>query len=83
MSASKILSKTHDEILGNIGIALLQTKNTRRLTLDEMGKALERDRQMVAHYISGDNAMDVVTWFRATAAWPELSDKLAEADKQS
>ena len=76
MSGYKILNKSHDEILGRIGLALLQVKCERRLTLDDMGRELERDRQSIANYISGDNAMDVVTWFYAVSAWPEITSKL-------
>ena len=79
MSASKIFNKSHDEILGRVGLALLQVKCERRLTLDEMGKTLERDRQSISNYISGDNAMDVVTWFYALDAWPELASKLVQS----
>lgn len=63
-------------MLASVGIALLQVKNERRLSLDDMGGTMGRTRVQVAHYIAGEAEMGVVAWLRANAAWPELADKL-------
>ena len=76
MTAPTILCKPQAEILGAVGVALLQVKNTRRLTLEDMGTSLGRSREMIAQYIAGEAEMGFVTWLRALAAWPELADKL-------
>ena len=70
------LGRPQSELLGDVGVALLQVKNARRLTLDDMGSAIGRSREMVAQYIAGEAEMGFVTWLRALAAWPELADKL-------
>lgn len=76
MSASTILGQPQAEILGAIGVALLQAKTSRRLTLEDMGAQLGVSREMVAQYIAGEAEMGMVKWLRACAAWPELTDKL-------
>ena len=76
MIAPTILCKPQAEILGAVGVALLQVKNERRMTLDDMGTSLGRSREMIAQYIAGEAEMGFVTWLRASVAWPELLDKL-------
>ena len=78
-----IISRSQADILGTVGVALLQVKNARHLTLDDMGATIGRSREMLAQYIAGEAEMGFVTWLRANAAWPELASKLAEAEKQS
>ncbi len=76
MSAPIILGKPQADILADIGTALLQVKNERRLTLDDVGATLGRSREMVAQYIAGEAEMGVIVWMRANEAWPELGEKL-------
>ena len=76
MNAPNIFGKTQAEILGSVGIALLQVKNARHMTLEDMGAAIGRTDDMVAKYIAGEAEMGFVTWLRALAAWPELGQKL-------
>ena len=82
MSAGIILRK-RCEVLDHVGTALLRVKNARRLTHNEMSRTLGRNRRMVANYIAGVAEMGVATWFRAADAWPEIVEKLAEAEKQA
>jgi hypothetical protein len=81
MTTPIILGKTQAEILGTVGIALLQVKNARHMTLDDMGSAIGRTDDMVSKYIAGEAEMGFVTWLRALAAWPELADKLIGGGK--
>lgn len=78
MSASIILGRTREAILADAGTALLQVKNGRGLTLEEMGAELRRTRESVAQYIAGEAEMGFTTWERAKGAWPELVDRLEE-----
>lgn len=66
------------EILADIGTALLLIKNARGLTLSDMGYVLGRIDDTVAKYIAGEAEMGVVSWGRATEAWPELAERLTE-----
>ncbi len=77
MSVPTILGKPQADILADIGVALLQVKNERRLTLDDVGAVLGRSREMVAQYIAGDAEMGVIPFLRAKETWPELAEKLA------
>ena len=61
----------------------MRVKCERRLTLDDMGASIARSREMVAQYIAGEAEMGMVAWLRANSAWPELAEKLAQAEKQS
>ncbi len=81
MSASRILGIPQADILADIGVALLQVKNERRLTLDDVGAVLGRSREMVAQYIAGDAEMGVIAFLRANETWPELAEKLNGAGK--
>lgn len=78
MSASIILGRSRDAVLADAGTALLQVKNMRGLTLEEMGAELRRTRESVAQYIAGEAEMGFITWERAKEAWPELSERMAE-----
>ena len=80
MSPKTILSlinRPEADALGAIGIALLQVKNDRRLSLPDMGARLGRSKVQVSHYIAGEEQMGCLVLLRALNAWPELSDKLA------
>ena len=76
MSAPKILGESEAAILAEMGIALLQVKNDRRLTLEDIGGVMRRSREMIAQYIAGEAEPGAVAWRRAEAAWPELIEKL-------
>lgn len=71
-----ILGKMPSEVLGEIGVALLQVKNAHRLTLDDIGAVIGRSRDSVAQYIAGDAEMGAIAWLRAVEQWPEIADKL-------
>lgn len=73
-----ILGKPQSEILADLGTALLQIKNTRGLTLSDMGMVLGRIDDMVAKYIAGEAEMGVIAWMRANEAWPELAERIEE-----
>lgn len=79
-SAAQIcgFSKSRDDVLADIGVALLQIKNARGLNLPDMADKIGRSDDQLARYIAGDMAMDVVTWFRANEAFPELAERMAE-----
>ena len=85
MTAPTILGKEKRAVLGGIGAALLQIKNTHKLTLDEMAEAVGRSDEMMAQYIAGEAEMGVTAWLRANEAWPELGERvdynLDEAEK--
>lgn len=78
MSASIILGRSRDAVVADAGTALLQIKNARGLTLEDMGAQIHRTRESVAQYISGETEMGFVTWERAKDAWPELAERMAE-----
>lgn len=78
MSASIILGRTRETVVADVGTALLQVKNARGLTLEEMGAQIHRTRESVAQYIAGEAEMGFVTWERAKDAWPELPERVAE-----
>jgi transcriptional regulator with XRE-family HTH domain len=79
MSASIILGRARDAVVADAGTALLQIKNARGLTLEEMGAQIHRTRESVAQYIAGEAEMGFVTWERAKEAWPELAERMAES----
>ncbi len=78
MSASTILCRARNDILADAGTALLQIKNARGLTLEEMGASIHRTRESLSQYIAGEAEMGFTTWERAKDAWPELADLIAE-----
>ena len=76
----KIFGKPRDEILADIGVALGQIKMARGLSPDDMRVVFGlKDDDMVAHYIAGLNAMNVIAWLRANEAWPELASLIEES----
>jgi cyanate lyase len=75
-SDPNIFGKAQQDILAETGIALLQIKNNRRLTLEDMGRILGKTDDMVAKYIAGEAEMGFVAFRRARTAWPELDEKL-------
>lgn len=76
MTAPTIFGKSQADILAETGVALLQIKNSNRLTLEDMARVLGRTDDMVAKYIAGEAEMGFVAFRRAREAWPELDDKL-------
>jgi transcriptional regulator with XRE-family HTH domain len=66
-------------VLGDLGTALLQVKNARGLTLNDMAYALGRSDDQVAKYIAGEAEMGFVVWMRALDAFPEIEDRLNES----
>jgi hypothetical protein len=82
-SVPKIFGKPRDQVLGDIGYALMQVKRARGLTSDDMRVVFGlKDDDMVAKYIAGENAMSVVSWLRALEAWPELPELVTESDTE-
>lgn len=77
MSNPTILGEPQ-QVLANVGTALLQVKNNRGLTLIDMASAMGRGDDMVAKYIAGEAEMGFVAWLRANEAWPELAERIAE-----
>lgn len=78
MSAPTIFGIPSNEVLANLGTALLQVKNARGLTLSDMGYVLGRIDDQVAKYIAGEAEMGVIAWLRANEAWPELASRIEE-----
>lgn len=78
MSGATILGRPQSQVVGDVGTALLQIKNTRGLTLDDMGAFIGVSREMVAQYIAGDAEMGFVKWLRANEAFPELAERIEE-----
>jgi hypothetical protein len=78
-SAPIIFGKPKSAVLGDVGTALLQVKNARGLTLDDMRGVfgLKAD-DMVAKYIAGEAEMGFVAWLAANEAWPELVGLIEE-----
>jgi hypothetical protein len=82
-SVPKIFGKARDQVLADIGFALMQVKRSRGLTSDDMRSVFGlKDEDMVAKYIAGENAMSVVSWLRALEAWPELPELVTESDTE-
>jgi hypothetical protein len=73
-----IRNRPQSEVLGDIGTALLQIKNARGLTLNDMAYAIGKGDDMVAKYIAGEAEMGVLAWLRANESFPELADRIAE-----
>lgn len=78
MSGATILGKPQSQILGDVGCALLQIKNVRGLTLEDMGTLLGVSREMAAQYIAGEAEMGFVKWLRANETFPELAERIEE-----
>ncbi len=78
MSGATILCRPPSAILADVGCALLQIKNSRGLTLEDMGAFIGVSREMVAQYIAGEAEMGFVKWLKANDAFPELADRIEE-----
>ncbi len=78
MSGATFLSKPQSQVLGDVGCALLQIKNVRGLTLEDMGGMLGVSREMAAQYIAGEAEMGFVKWLRANETFPELAERIEE-----
>jgi transcriptional regulator with XRE-family HTH domain len=73
-----ILGRPQSQVVSDVGTALLLIKNTRCLTLEDMGAMIGVSREMVAQYIAGEAEMGFVKWLRANEEFPELADRIAE-----
>jgi transcriptional regulator with XRE-family HTH domain len=82
MSVPTFLGKPQSQVLGDVGCALLQIKNARGLTLEDMGDLLGVSREMAAQYISGDAEMGFVKWLRANETFPELAARFEETSAE-
>lgn len=82
MSAPTILGKPQSQVLGDVGCALLQIKNARALTLEDMGDLLGVSREMAAQYIAGEAEMGFVKWLRANETFPELAARFEETSAE-
>jgi hypothetical protein len=83
MDLPKIFGKSRNDVLSDIGGALRQVKVARGLTSDDMRAVLGlKCEDMISKYIAGDHAMDVVAWMRACEAWPELTERLEESERE-
>jgi transcriptional regulator with XRE-family HTH domain len=78
MTAPRILGKPAAQVLGDVGTALLQIKNARGLTLEDIGVGIGVSREMAAQYIAGEAEMGFLKWLRANEAWPELAELIEE-----
>jgi transcriptional regulator with XRE-family HTH domain len=78
MNGATFLCRPQSQVLGDVGTALLQIKNARGLTLEDMGRDIGVSREMVAQYIAGEAEMGFTKWFRAKDVYPELEELIAE-----
>lgn len=78
MSGASFLGKPQSQVLGDVGLALLQIKNARGLTVEDMGGLLGVSREMAAQYIAGEAEMGFVKWLRANETFPELAARFEE-----
>ena len=76
MTASIYLDYPCDAIQAAMAVALLHFKNANNLTLKDIAREIEREPQSVHQYISAGAEMPMSCWLKATAKWPELSDRL-------
>jgi hypothetical protein len=80
VSAPIIFGKSKVSVLADVGVALLQVKNARGLTLDDMRIVFGlKGDDMIARYIAGEAEMGFVAWMRANEAWPELAERIEES----
>lgn len=77
-TSATILCRSPSQVLADVGTALLQIKNARGLTLDDMGCHLGVSREMAAQYIAGEAEMGFLKWLRANEAFPELAERIEE-----
>jgi transcriptional regulator with XRE-family HTH domain len=82
MSDPQIFGKRLDDVQADVGVALLQIKTRRGLTLIDMASKMGRSDDMVAKYIAGETEMGFVAWERAKDAWPELAELVAETSAE-
>jgi hypothetical protein len=80
MSAPTIFGVPQNVVLGELGTALLQIKNARGLTLNDMALVLGRIDDQVAKYIAGEAEMGFIAYRKASEAWPELGTLLEETE---
>lgn len=59
-----------------MAVSLLQFKNVNQLTLNQIGKVIEREAQSVSQYTNGAAEISSTCWLKLTAKWPELEDRL-------
>jgi transcriptional regulator with XRE-family HTH domain len=78
MSGASFLGRSSGQVLSDVGTALLQIKNNRGLTLEDMGAGIGVSREMVAQYNAGEAEMGFIKWLRANEAWPELATLIEE-----
>lgn len=79
----KIKSLDERDVLGAIGVVLLQLKNEDRMTLKEVGKTIGRSDDSAALYIAGDSEMGVMAFLLAWGKWgARFTDKLTEQLEQ-
>ena len=75
---ASFLGRSSRDVLADVGTALLQIKNTRGLTLEEMGSYIGVSREMMAQYIAGEAEMGFLKWLRANEQLPELAELIDE-----
>src|SRR5690349_23824541 len=73
-----ILGRVPSQVVADVGIALLQVKNNRGLTLDDMGSMIGVSREMLSQYIAGEAEMGFLKWLGANEAFPELTSLIEE-----
>jgi hypothetical protein len=76
MSGSIFLDYECEEIAAAMAVTLLQHKNANQLTLHEIGRVIEREKQSVSQYINGISEMPASCWEKAKAKWPDLQERL-------
>jgi hypothetical protein len=76
MSGSIFLEYDCDDIRAAMSVSLLQHKNTNQLTLEKIGKVIEREAQSVSQYCNGTAEISSTCWLKLTAKWPELEERL-------
>ncbi len=77
-SSPQISVRSRDDVLSDIGVALLQIKNARGLSLPNMADMIGKSDDQLARYIAGDMEMGVLAWMRANDAFPELATRMEE-----
>lgn len=82
MADATFLYRPPSQVLSDVGTVLLQIKNFRGLTLEDMGGMLGVSREMMAQYIAGEAEMGFVKWLKLNEAFPELADRLAETQAE-
>lgn len=78
MNGASFLFKSTTQVLADVGCALLQIKNARGLTLDDLGEQIGVSREMASQYIAGEAEMGFTKWLRANERFPELAERIEE-----